>query len=249
MPHALNPCEPQDLLAYYNAVYGLYKQPTTVGRYYLVANRSNTAVMTYRQTYYAPGCGVPDFAYIGPVETLGPGASRTYDMMTVITDPPIPPNARVDAAIVSDQPARVEISLAGPTPTPTATPTPLPHVYLPIVQSRNPVAAIASTPTPVVCGGAVAGITALDKRAEYVRIEGQGDMTDWYLLSTNGGQRFDFPQGYMLSLHVEVWSGVAPFYHSQGRLWWTEAGVWNDTAPDTAELYDCQGRQVSRMEG
>lgn len=117
------------------------------------------------------------------------------------------------------------------TPTVTATPTPQP------------------TPTPGgACAAATARITSLDKDAEFVRIEGSGDLTGWYLVSERGSQRFDFPPGFVLDGWVEVWSGVPQFANTATRLWWSADKYWNNSENDDALLYDCTGRLVQRFD-
>lgn len=117
------------------------------------------------------------------------------------------------------------------TPTVTATPTP------------------PATPTPGgTCAAAAARITRLDKGAEFVRIEGSGDLTGWYLVSERGSQRFDFPPGFVLNGWVEVWSGVPQFANTVTSLWWSGEKNWNNSENDDALLFDCTGRLVQRFD-
>lgn len=97
---------------------------------------------------------------------------------------------------------------------------------------------------------ASARITALDKRGppEIVTIAGSGELTGWYLISTRGAQRFDFPDGLMLDGSVRVLSGAEPEPDTAAELSWTGQNVWNNAEDDDAELYDCVGALVSTFD-
>jgi hypothetical protein len=83
---------------------------------------------------------------------------------------------------------------------------------------------------------------------ETVTVSGSGTMTGWYIISTNGSQRFDFPAGYVLGGSVVIRSNVAAFPPSPTQLWWTTAAVWNNTQNDDAQLFNCQGMLVQTFD-
>ncbi len=93
-------------------------------------------------------------------------------------------------------------------------------------------------------------ITALDKRAEFVRLEGAGDLTGWVLVSARGAatQHYGFANGFLLAGSVEVVSGVAAFPATPSRLWWTSDTVWSNSDDDNALLYDDGGQLVCEFE-
>lgn len=99
------------------------------------------------------------------------------------------------------------------------------------------------------CGGPIR-ITALDKRAEMVTIEGTGEMTGWRLVSERGAasQRFSFPSGFVLQGSVQVLSATPRFPNSADRLWWTADNYWNNSEDDDALLYDSGGQLVCEFD-
>ena len=107
---------------------------------------------------------------------------------------------------------------------------------------------LTATATTTTCGGANATITALDKVGEVVTVTGSGTMTDWYVISETGSQRFDFPSGFVLTGSVQVKSGTGQFSNTSSALWWTTANVWNNSSNDDALLFNCAGTQVSRFD-
>jgi endonuclease YncB( thermonuclease family) len=125
------------------------------------------------------------------------------------------------------------------TPTPVLSPTSRP--------TPSPTPSGTATPTPTVtgsCTAASATITGLDKVLEVVTVSGSGNMTGWYLVSTRGSQRFDFPDNFTLSGSVQIRSGTPAFPNSPSQLWWTSANQWNNSEDDDAVLYNCSGQQV-----
>ncbi|GIW14152.1 MAG: hypothetical protein KatS3mg063_0005 [Tepidiforma sp.] len=130
---------------------------------------------------------------------------------------------------------------ATPTPTAAGTPTATP--------TRSATPTPPATPTPGGnCAAATARIVSLNKAAEVVVIEGSGDLTGWRLVSERGNQQFAFPNGFVLSGRVEVWSGVPQFPNTATRLWWSSEPLWNNSQDDDALLYDCTGRLVQRFD-
>ncbi len=125
-----------------------------------------------------------------------------------------------------------------PTPIQSATPTSTP--------SPTPFGTATPSPTTTgLCQAATATINALDKVLEYVTVSGSGNLNGWYLISTRGNQRFDFPANFTLSGSVQVRSGTPFFPNSPSQLWWTSANMWNNSDDDDAILYDCNGQQRS----
>ncbi|MFN0146624.1 MAG: hypothetical protein ACKVT1_08945 [Dehalococcoidia bacterium] len=141
-------------------------------------------------------------------------------------------------------------STASPSPTVTATPstsaTPTTTATPTVTATPTPTA--SPTTTATTCGAANATITALDKVGESVSVTGTGNLTGWYLISTNGNQRFDFPQGFTLAGTVLIRSAVAQFANSSSQLWWTAASQWNNSQNDDAVLYDCLGTARSTFD-
>jgi micrococcal nuclease len=130
--------------------------------------------------------------------------------------------------------------------------TPTPKGAAPTSQAGTPTALVA-TPFPTQQGGCDAAassvsIVSLDKVLEVVTVAGSGDLTGWYLISTRGNQRFNFPAGFALSGSVQIQSGTAEFTNSSTLLWWTAATQWNNSEDDDAILYSCTGAQVSYLD-
>lgn len=91
-------------------------------------------------------------------------------------------------------------------------------------------------------------IRNVDKKGETVTIENVGtvdlELTGWKLVSVTGRQTYIFP-AYLLKAKgtVTVASGSA-----EGDLKWTTDFVWNNTTSDPAELYDTEGKLISRYD-
>ncbi|WP_052329946.1 stalk domain-containing protein [Thermicanus aegyptius] len=93
-------------------------------------------------------------------------------------------------------------------------------------------------------------IESLDLNDEIVIIKNSDtkdiNMTGWKLVSTEGNQTFQFPDGFVLKkgASVKIVSGknAAP---RNGVLVWTKAFIWNNEG-DKAELYDSSGKLVSQ---
>ena len=123
----------------------------------------------------------------------------------------------------------------------------------PAVGTGTPPASPTAAATPPTtsagnCGGATGTITGLDKVAEIVTVNAQGPMSGWYVISTRGSQRYDFPYDFVGAGVVQIWSGAAQFPDSPGQLWWTSANVWNNSSNDDAELHDCNGAVVDTFD-
>lgn len=67
------------------------------------------------------------------------------------------------------------------------------------------------------------------------------NMTDWKLVSVEGNQVFDFPNGYIMKANSQITIASGK---STGTLKWTNAYIWNNDG-DKAELYDASNKLVS----
>ncbi|MBE7518440.1 MAG: thermonuclease family protein [Thermoflexaceae bacterium] len=126
--------------------------------------------------------------------------------------------------------------------------TPTPVLSATATSTPSPPPAGTATPTPTVtgsCTAASATITGLDKVLEVVTVSGARNMTGWYLISTRGSQRYDFPDNFTLSGSVQTRSGTPAFPNSSNQLWWTSTNMWDNSEDDDAVLYDCSGQQRS----
>jgi competence protein ComEC len=92
-------------------------------------------------------------------------------------------------------------------------------------------------------------ITGLDLKNEIVFIKNMGTsdvtMTDWKLVSVNGNQTFEFPDGFVLKTGqtVLITSGSNAYEKRPSRLLWTEGNIWNNSG-DSAKLYDPFGKLI-----
>lgn len=130
------------------------------------------------------------------------------------------------------------------TATPTATATPSATVGSPTATATATTPAATATPTDnpdPTCSGAVAEITGLSKSTnpETVTVTGSGNLGGWYIISTNGGERFTFPQGFTLNGTVVIRSGSFASANPPSALLWTSDTVWADSANDDAYLFNC----------
>jgi hypothetical protein len=122
----------------------------------------------------------------------------------------------------------------GATPTPTATPT------------ARPTATPTATPTPIPgdCLAMLRIVELKDKVLERVVIKNLEKkavtLTDWNILSTNGGEQFFFPPGFTLDggEEVTIASGPGAVSDPPATLAWTTKDVWHDEEFDAAYLYD-----------
>lgn len=92
-------------------------------------------------------------------------------------------------------------------------------------------------------------ITTLNLEKETVSIKNKGPndvtMTGWKLVSANGNQTFDFPEGYILKTGqmVTITSGPNAIEKRPSHLLWSKGYIWNNTS-DTAKLYNPFGKLV-----
>lgn len=90
----------------------------------------------------------------------------------------------------------------------------------------------------------------LDKEIVTIKNEDTKDitMTGWKLVSVEGNQSFDFPEGFVLKAGATVYvtSGQSAKDQAPTYLKWTGAYIWNNSG-DAAELYNAAGDKVSEI--
>jgi competence protein ComEC len=105
-------------------------------------------------------------------------------------------------------------------------------------------------PTPEPSNGVYISDVDLDgETATVMNASGENvDISGWYLVSEEGNQRYDFPQGSTIEegYYITVWSGPdaenrPPYYQL-----WTNGYIWNNSG-DAALLYNAQGELVSEV--
>jgi beta-lactamase superfamily II metal-dependent hydrolase len=95
-------------------------------------------------------------------------------------------------------------------------------------------------------------ISELDLVKEKVTIRNNGikdvSMTGWTLVSEEGNQTYEFPDGFVLKSRssVNVWSGPNAINKPPTDLKWTGSYIWNNDG-DAAALYDANGKLVHRV--
>jgi hypothetical protein len=173
-----------------------------------------------------------------PTPTKTPTASVATNTPNPPTDTPV-----VVAATATPAP---------PTNTPVlAAPTDTPAPLLPTATSSAPtieavVAPDASRGEPVLEIGGTVRIVEVNKRAEYVDLQNQGDtavdLAGWRLLSEKGAQ--DCALGGVLQPGemLRVWSQSG----DGGFSCQFDAQIWNNSEEDPAVLFDPSGAEVSR---
>lgn len=104
---------------------------------------------------------------------------------------------------------------------------------------------------PPACGGSSLVIWETNKGNQYVNLYANGSLAGWYVISVNGGERFDFPSPgvpYTNNAIVQLFGkpslGAQPFddFHFK----------WQDTpmldAEDDLRVYNCEGTLVQIYE-
>ena len=134
-----------------------------------------------------------------------------------------------------------------PTATPTAAPTEPPTATpSPEAPTAAPTAASTEPPAPV---GAILHIVAVDKRAEHVDIQNQGDqpqdLAGWVLVSEKGDQACALGGVIGPGETLRIWAlaedaGEGVYNCGKG------GPIWNNSENDPAVLYDPAGQEVSR---
>lgn len=176
----------------------------------------------------------------------GPAAAPTVETetATATSNPEASPTDTPEPT-----PAAAPITTRASEPGPAATTAPAPF-ETPDPVSTPTASSDAAEGTDLICGGASAEITDLDKKGppEVVTLSGSGDLTGWYLISVRGSQRFDFPAGFNLNGTVQILSATDYFEKVASSLFWTTANMWSNSNDDDAELYDCSGVLVSEYD-
>jgi competence protein ComEC len=107
-------------------------------------------------------------------------------------------------------------------------------------------------PAPPVTETGKVKITGVDLAGEVALVKNEDTkdvtLTGWKLVSTEGGQSFTFPAGYVLKAGstVSITSGPTAKDQPPSQLAWTNASIWNNQG-DKAELYNAQGVKVSEF--
>jgi competence protein ComEC len=115
-------------------------------------------------------------------------------------------------------------------------------------QNNKPEPTPTPTPTPAMETGNLK-ITALDFEKEIAFIKNMGTndvkMTGWKLVSVNGNQTFNFPDGFVLKAGqtVLITSGPNAVEKLPSKLLWTVKNIWNNSG-DSAKLYDPFGKVI-----
>lgn len=108
------------------------------------------------------------------------------------------------------------------------------------------------TPTPSIDPKEKVIITNVDEAKEIVTMKNNGasnvNMTGWRLVSVEGNQTYDFPNGFVLKAGatVTVTSGPNAIHNPPSYLKWTNGNIWNNSG-DPAELYNAKGEKVSEL--
>lgn len=73
------------------------------------------------------------------------------------------------------------------------------------------------------------------------------DISGWYLISEEGNQRYDFPEGSVIQAgyYIKVLSGPKAYEGSYEQIW-TKGYIWNNDG-DAALLYNAEGKLVSEI--
>jgi len=119
---------------------------------------------------------------------------------------------------------------------------PSPAAFLPhIVSEATATATLRPTPQP--SNSLVISELSGQGDPEYMDIRNAGtgarDLTGWYIVSVIGGERFYFPEGYILdSAHlVQVESGTSALNNPPLQLLWSSGSIWSNSG-DKAILYN-----------
>lgn len=147
---------------------------------------------------------------------------------------PTPTATATATATTSVEPTGTSEATSSPSSTTSPTSTAAPG---------SPTATATPTQAAETCEESAVLIVALDKTGspESVSIYGNGPLDGWYIVSAQGGERFDFPDGFVISGLLQITSGAAAVNEPPAKLRWTTAEVWDDAADDNALLYDCAG--------
>ncbi len=185
-----------------------------------------------------------------PTATPEPTATATPEPTATATPEP--------TATATATPTPEPTATAAPTPEPTATAVPAPEPTATATLAPEPTATATLAPPPQIEAQYQVSIQNVDLAEEVVVIVNSGAspqvMTDWELLSQEGGQRFVFPRLTLNSgAAVRVTSGPNGRQDPPGVLQWLKSDgspyrghVWNNDG-DVAILFDSRGNEVSRF--
>ena len=188
-----------------------------------------------------------------PLPTPTPRATATPYSAPTLTPTPAPTPSPIAIPAPSPTPTPTETPALSPTPTPTETPasSPTPTPTAPPASSPTPTA----TPTPsgqpdvqIACiffDGAV----YRTESDEYLQIVNLGnaaqELAGWVLADREGTPSFEFPS-WALEAGAAVRVYTNEVHHEWGGFSFGRGkAVWNNSQPDTAELYDQAGGLVS----
>jgi competence protein ComEC len=129
----------------------------------------------------------------------------------------------------------------GTTPAPVPTPTPAP--------APNPSPAPAPSPST---SGSV-DMVFVNRETEIVALKNVGktdvNMTGWKIVSVEGPQTYNFPEGYVLKAGATVYvkSGKNAVHNPPSSLLWSKGYMWNNDY-DPARLYNARGALVETIQ-
>ncbi|MCT4662438.1 MAG: lamin tail domain-containing protein [Tissierellales bacterium] len=95
-------------------------------------------------------------------------------------------------------------------------------------------------------------IEKIDRKEDLVYIKNYGDesveLTDWYLKSENGGEKYVFGKGKLIrpNERIVIRSHVSKNFSDSNVLNWTNLEIWDDDGPDMGKLYDSHGNLISQ---
>nr|WP_240050999.1 lamin tail domain-containing protein [Metabacillus litoralis] len=108
----------------------------------------------------------------------------------------------------------------------------------------------STTPLPDLKDGVF--ISVGDFEMEYVTIlnntNENADLSNWYLISEEGNQCYDFPEGTIIEsgYYLDVLSGPDAYDSPPYKQMWTKSYIWNNSG-DAALLYNSKGELVSEF--
>lgn len=152
-------------------------------------------------------------------------------------------------ATSSVEPTGTSEATASPSPSPSTTTSPTATATA-TTTPGSPTPTASPTQPADTCEESAVLVVALDKigNPESVSIYGNGPLDGWYIVSAEGGERFDFPEGFVIDGLLQVTSGAAAVNDPPAMLRWTSSEVWDDSADDNAMLYDCVGNLRSNFD-
>ena len=195
-----------------------------------------------------------------------PTDSRAVEVTLAVT--PAATSTRVPTDAADPTPALTRTPTTEPTstpmptsvpPTPTLAPshtpvppteTPLPATATPAPPTEPPTVPPTVAPTePPAPVGAILRIIGVDKKAEFVDIQNQGDqpqdLAGWTLVSEKGSQACSLGGVIGPGAVLRIWA-LASDAGQGGFNCGFGSNIWNNSESDPAVLYDAAGQEVSR---